>query len=100
MNILVDLVKLLQLLMIKAVRLVFNGSSVVPQMEPKPKPKPRPKPPKFRLVPDHKGTYNLEKWNEVVEGYLIENSGLKGKAEALIYIENLDRPIVPIDDQV
>jgi len=47
-------------------------------------------PPKWRLVPDTRGTYMLEKWNSSVGAYLAEDAGVKDEREAARLIRNHD----------
>ena len=84
---------------------MFDGSSVVP-----PPPMPRtkrpappkgqegkkPKPRKYKLVPNAKGTYTLEMYNEEAECYLAEKINIECKEEAQLYIRNLERPTIKL----
>lgn len=57
-----------------------------------------PPPPKWRLSPEDKGTYRLEKWHPNVSMYLTENVRLKNQEEANEIIKNLERPRVYLEE--
>lgn len=108
MNILIDVVKLLRLYL----RKVAGGFSFiggVPPMpyspqRPTPMPRtkrpeppkgqdPKPKPDRFRLVPNTKGTYTLEQYNEYAEDYICKRVNVTPQ-EADESISNLERETI------
>lgn len=55
----------------------------------------QPEPPKWRLVPDERGTYKLEKYHPNINKYLTAVVGIETTEQADEYIRNLERPIIP-----
>ena len=94
----VMVVKLLGLFIRKGMAAVENalcGLGSIPPMPPKhPRPGPpaaqKPKPRKYRLVPDVKGTYTLERYNEEAEDYMCEKLHIM-PSDADAYIKQLER---------
>lgn len=60
--------------------------------------RPKPPPPRWKLEPDHRGTYRLYCWNNSYSTYEYVTGLIKDEVEARKYIDNMERKNIYLED--